>query len=396
MKKDMLYDIATILVDVANKKRTITYKELSVKLNQEITPLNLGQPIGELSYISHDLGLPLISVLVVNQETRIPGDGFFKLSSELKKINEVDAMIDFQNEAARAYECTEWNRLLEHLSGECIEENVIRYMNLRKKVKKKTLNNKPKYWLIVHDITAYEENPRLLGFSDKIYNAKNIEAKDIIVYYFSKSKAIKGIYEVAEKPWIKEPRWISEHQIEITPIIELENEIDFEKVVPEISLFTNKDRWYSHIQGTNAIRELSDEDYKTIEDYVIECMIQNNESGYAILQEDDNDLINETIEVKINRMKRYQSIVNNLKNKYNNTCQIEGCNFTFKKKNGDYYSEGHHLEPLSENGSQDSSNVVILCPNHHRMFHYANIAIHEQKGNKRKVIINGENYFIIY
>lgn len=95
--------------------------------------------------------------------------------------------------------------------------------------------------------------------------------------------------------------------------------------------------------------------------------------------------MNETIEIKINRIKRYQQVINKLKEKYNNKCQIEGCNFSFKKKNGGYYSEGHHLKLLSEGGSQDENNVVILCPNHHRMFHYADINIENKKIIKEKL-----------
>jgi predicted HNH restriction endonuclease len=110
----------------------------------------------------------------------------------------------------------------------------------------------------------------------------------------------------------------------------------------------------------------------------------------------DSNVQNETIERKIQLVKRYKSIIVKLKGKYNSMCQIENCDFTFVKSNGENYSEAHHLIQLSENGSQDESNVVILCPNHHRMFHFADVIIFERKEDIRKISFNGSVQKIIY
>ncbi|MBP1927101.1 putative restriction endonuclease [Sedimentibacter acidaminivorans] len=55
-----------------------------------------------------------------------------------------------------------------------------------------------------------------------------------------------------------------------------------------------------------------------------------------------------------------------------------------------------YLKPLSDNGSQDEYNVVILCPNHHRMMHYADVKIFEREESKRKLIVNNIEKYIIY
>lgn len=86
-------------------------------------------------------------------------------------------------------------------------------------------------------------------------------------------------------------------------------------------------------------------------------------------------LTNETREVIVKQIKRYQSVTENCKRRYSNKCQIKGCGFTFRKQNGEFYSEAHHLIPLSEGGTQEENNVIILCPNHHRMMHYADVEI---------------------
>lgn len=112
--------------------------------------------------------------------------------------------------------------------------------------------------------------------------------------------------------------------------------------------------------------------------------------------EDYPNLKNEREEIIIQRIKRYQDIVLKIKNKYNNCCQFEDCGFTFKKNNGIFYSEAHHLIPLSQEGSQNENNIVIVCPNHHRMLHYAQVEINDKENNKRLIKINGKDYFIIY
>ena len=42
----------------------------------------------------------------------------------------------------------------------------------------------------------------------------------------------------------------------------------------------------------------------------------------------------------------------------------------FASFNGGIYLETHHIIPLSENGSDDTPNVIALCPNHHKEAHY--------------------------
>jgi len=110
----------------------------------------------------------------------------------------------------------------------------------------------------------------------------------------------------------------------------------------------------------------------------------------------DLGIENESIEVKVKLIKRCQKIVKLIKNKYDSKCQIQSCGFTFAKTNGENYSEAHHLKPLSENGSQDESNVVILCPNHHRMFHFCTVKVFDVVGNKRDIEINGIKESIVY
>ncbi len=59
-------------------------------------------------------------------------------------------------------------------------------------------------------------------------------------------------------------------------------------------------------------------------------------------------------------------------------CEVIGNTpYTFKKKNGEYYIETHHIIPVSdiENSSLSVENLICVCPNHHRQLHYGNVDI---------------------
>lgn len=103
---------------------------------------------------------------------------------------------------------------------------------------------------------------------------------------------------------------------------------------------------------------------------------------------------NETEEVRLNRIKRYQTIVKRLKKEYNYQCQLCGDNFLMD--NGNYYCEAHHIKLLSKDGTQSPENVLILCANHHRMFHYASntCIIGKLIEGKRNIKIGEEKFTV--
>ncbi len=96
---------------------------------------------------------------------------------------------------------------------------------------------------------------------------------------------------------------------------------------------------------------------------------------------------------------RNSKVVKKLKVLYENKCQISGEKYTFKKRNGEYYSEGHHFIELGKNGSDSVRNIIILSPLIHRMLHYATVEgldLKKIKGNKLTFKINGEEYTITW
>lgn len=98
------------------------------------------------------------------------------------------------------------------------------------------------------------------------------------------------------------------------------------------------------------------------------------------LQSFDSTQLDSLIE-EINKMNRRKSVVSRrgttrtfrrnpvlstaLKIKYKDSCQI--CGATFKTDRGRFFTDTHHLRSLRKGGTDTSDNIVVVCPNHHRI-----------------------------
>lgn len=113
-----IIEIIAILVRLcmdANETPLITYGDLSKQLSSYIAPRNLDLPLGQVSDFCKEYGMPLLSVIVVNQDTLSPGDGFFKyFFPEAKRNAWVDIYIQ-QLSMVKAYK--HWDRLEDYVSG---------------------------------------------------------------------------------------------------------------------------------------------------------------------------------------------------------------------------------------------------------------------------------------
>lgn len=87
------------------------------------------------------------------------------------------------------------------------------------------------------------------------------------------------------------------------------------------------------------------------------------------------------------------SLINNLKMLYRGTCQLCGCKpFGIDKLD---ICEAHHIEYFSQSKNNNVSNIIILCPNHHRMIHKCNpifdrnsLLFKYEDGRKEEIKIN--------
>lgn len=156
------------------------------------------------------------------------------------------------------------------------------------------------------------------------------------------------------------------------------------KLEGELSLYINKN---------GILHDPNEEDFESL----IESIIDEEDIDIQIEKDflDDIDVAeNESIEEQIKKIRRYQKIVKILKRKYDYKCQL--CGYNFQMDNGNYYCEAHHIKMLSKDGTQSSDNVIILCANHHRMFHYASntITVGKLIDGKRVIKISNKEFVV--
>jgi len=97
---------------------------------------------------------------------------------------------------------------------------------------------------------------------------------------------------------------------------------------------------------------------------------------WSLLNNNDRIVENSPAEVQwvtvpeIKQLKRNLELPCLLKELYGFKCQV--CGFDFKPRYGVPYSETHHVVWMSRGGVDHSNNIIVVCPNHHRIIHNAN------------------------
>ena len=102
------------------------------------------------------------------------------------------------------------------------------------------------------------------------------------------------------------------------------------------------------------------------------------------------------VKAVISRQIERGKISNAVKRLYDYKCKV--CEtlgqapYSFKKANGEYYVETHHIIPVANltQGSLGISNLITVCANHHRQFHYGDIRIIENAADFLTISVDGQ------
>lgn len=82
-----------------------------------------------------------------------------------------------------------------------------------------------------------------------------------------------------------------------------------------------------------------------------------------------------------------KKVISDLKQIYNGCCQI--CGYSTVKEYMADTSEAHHIEHFSKSCNNSPNNIIILCPNHHRLIHRLDFKYkkHEQRFISDEVVL---------
>ncbi|NDV67484.1 hypothetical protein [Dysgonomonas sp. 25] len=160
----------------------------------------------------------------------------------------------------------------------------------------------------------------------------------------------------------------------------------------KVFIDTANSLWPFHFNATEIENEIPTEEDKELE---LELEDTSPKLQENISQNKKPELTERVIRIR----QRNNKIVKELKKLYGGKCQITGEELTFKKINGEFYCELHHLVPLGEDGSDSYANAIIVSPLIHRMLHYANVSeidLSKIENNQLSIEINGVEYKITW
>lgn len=119
--------LALLLVEqLQSHQETITYKEVAQKLSNRLgRPIHphfdLASPLGKISTLCYELGLPLISACVIHSKpTKLhpSEDGFYSIACMLKpEYKAIDPATVRSHELAYIHGCHDWSKLLNYLEN---------------------------------------------------------------------------------------------------------------------------------------------------------------------------------------------------------------------------------------------------------------------------------------
>jgi len=123
-------------------------------------------------------------------------------------------------------------------------------------------------------------------------------------------------------------------------------------------------RKYGHcrgeVRGSNSNSRSAQFDER-VEDYDLDAEIERLEKACATRSDlYVKKLVNRTI-------RNDRKLIAAIKERHSHRCQFPGCSAEIRTADGGLYVEVAHLHAVASGGTATRVNLVVLCPNHHKM-----------------------------
>lgn len=131
---------------------------------------------------------------------------------------------------------------------------------------------------------------------------------------------------------------------------------------------------------------------KIEEEFKEKAKFFSKEDIRALIASRDEVNRNQNVEWSNSTSKRYYRdplLALYLKYLYEDACQIKGCKNKIKVEYG-YFTDTHHIIPRRDKGDDMSPNILVLCPNHHRLFHRAHVQNVRKEDDEIVIEIGGK------
>lgn len=152
---------------------------------------------------------------------------------------------------------------------------------------------------------------------------------------------------------------------------------------------------YSRLTGTKLSKNVDSNPEKTALEEQYELEKSESIRDMSKILDDLRSLKatdSEQIEVHNKVYKRDNKTIVQLKIVRGYKCQMCGSNI--RKKDGSLYIEAAHITPKKQKGTELPSNIILLCPNHHKEFDLGKKDILERDEKVLIVVLNESKYSI--
>lgn len=122
--------------------------------------------------------------------------------------------------------------------------------------------------------------------------------------------------------------------------------------------------------------------------YIMDTNLNKEELLKKITQQENDK--SEKITINGKTYKRYNYLMEHIKKYRDYKCQF--CSTTILKANGSYYIEACHIKAKADGGSDTLDNILILCPNCHKLFDYGKRDSEKRSKNLYTVTLNKKTY----
>jgi 5-methylcytosine-specific restriction endonuclease McrA len=117
--------------------------------------------------------------------------------------------------------------------------------------------------------------------------------------------------------------------------------------------------YFDYIYETKGLNQKSQGELEGLNERDVEDILNYRDENAAL----------RTVSRELKERIMDNSLVEKLKKHYRYQCQI--CGKKFDQVYGVDFAEGHHIEHFVKSKNNNASNIIILCPDHHRMMHKA-------------------------
>jgi predicted HNH restriction endonuclease len=358
VNETILKRISQIIIEYAKVGQVIEYNQISNKLGGIISPIRLNEPLGEISNRCIQHSFPPLSAIVVNQKTKLPGDGFFTwVAAQMGYPNLPHSEWEefYKEQEEKVFDCHDWDTFLlkgfakKSNSGSSNSNNI----NLEEILKAKGYlkGNQTKYYILtVKDFLEMQQQGPFR------YHVLILENDKLIKQDTVEHSSKKQLLSPAKRKGIQ---LLLEHSTQITSEV-----ITMTHYKPDRQ---GQDLWEKEtITSLEAL--IKEERFQLLSQTV------KNDIDAEQAQEDFYYKDGKVIEYHGTRYER--NPVNRARAIEIHGTICKACGFDFEKVYGERgrgFIEVHHINPLfsidKETEINPEADLVPVCSNCHRMIH---------------------------